>query len=610
MKSISFRFALASVSVALFVLAITGSVNYFFLKEELLSDATQKAKLIEENSVHKIQTIISQTKESSQLVQNSLIEENFTPNAIREILTKTLQTEPYFYGMAVAFEPKELYPKAFSPYYYKKESTIVYTDLAKNNYNYQSKEWYTTPKKEKKASWSEPYFDEGGGEILMATYSNPIIINNKFVGVSTIDLSLKNLQKFISSIHILESGYAFLLSREHKILVYPESSKILQTYHKKNLKYNQIIKEGKEWIYYAHVASSGLTLGIVLPSSELFSSLHRMSFISTMLALIGAILLIITMLIISRRITQPLKDVTALTEEISLGNFDKKITLPKYRDEIYYLSLSINRMQDSIKQYIRELKTATIEQQKVESELSIAKNIQMSMLPKPLKRENSIDVEAFLQPAKAVGGDFYDFFYIDDTKLCFIIADVSGKGIPASLFMSVTMSYIRAYSSKDASPKEVIEKLNNTMTQNNDANMFVTLFFAILDTKSGELHFVNAGHTEPYIISKKETLQALSSPKNPIVGAFEGIEYVEESIKLKGEEKLFLYTDGVNEAYSKEDEQFSEERLKKLLTQSKNLTPKEIIQKIYDALLLFCQEYEQSDDITMLCIEFNKKETL
>ena len=607
MSSISIRFTLASVSVALFIFAITGSVNYFFLKKELLIDATQKARLIEENSVYRIQTILRTTQEHSESVKESLEEEGYSKQNIQRLLTKALQAESYFYGMTVAFQPQAIYKEPYSPYYYKKESGIAYIDLAKNNYNYQKREWYLTAKESKKESWSELYFDEGGGNVLMATYSNPIIKDNAFVALVTVDISLKSLQELISSLHILESGYAFLLSKEHKILVHPDSSKIMKTYYKSSLEYNKIIKENDQWLYYAHVASTGLTLGIVLPSSEIFSSIHKMSIISIILAVVGTLLLIITMLLISRRISKPLQEVTQLTEEISLGNFDTKIKLPKAKDEVYALALSINRMQDSIKRYIQELKTATIEKQKVESELNIAREIQMSMLPKKLQTEEGVEIAAMLQPAKAVGGDFYDFFYLDATKLCFVIADVSGKGVPAALFMSVSMSYIRAYSSKESAPSEIINRLNNTMTQNNDANMFVTLFLAILDTSSRELCFVNAGHTEPYLISTTQGVQTLKAPRNPVVGAFEDIEYQDMCVRLKEQEKLFLYTDGVNEAYSQDDVQFGAQRLKEVLVKSAQRAPKETLSAMSQALSLFCEESEQSDDITMLCIEYKAK---
>ena len=602
MKSISLRFALASVSMALLILALIGGVNYFFLKKELLYDATVKTKLIEENSLHQIHQILAETRDYSIFMKKTLLEEGFTETNIQNIFNKGLEEEPNFYGMAMAFEPGGVYNKEYCPYVYRHNNTIVSKDLAvSEKYNYLTQEWYTTPKNAKEAKWSEPYFDEGGAEILMATYGTPITYKDNFAGIVTIDISLEYLQQIISAVHILKSGYAFLLSKDYKILVHPDTKKIMTQYRHDALKFNKIIQKGNEWIYYAPVASTGLILGIVLPENELFASLNKISLISIILAIVGSILLIITMLLISRRITQPLKEVIKLTQQISLGNFEKRIELPTVKDEIFYLARSVNRMQDSIKNYMCDLKEATIKEERIESELNIAKSIQMSMLPEDLEENPYISIAATLKPAKAVGGDFYDYFYIDEDQLCFVMADVSGKGVPAAMFMSITMSYIRAYSSKQL-PSKIVKRVNNTIAKNNDANMFVTLFLGILDLKSGEFTYVNAGHTSPYIMSDIGTVQALPSSNNPVVGAFEGIEYTNHSMTLKKDEKLFLYTDGVTEAFSEKDEQFGEERLEEILVQHKDISAETCIEIVQDAITQFAGACEQSDDITILVL--------
>ena len=609
MNSISIRFALASVSVALSILALTGVLNHILLKKELLKDANQKVELIVKNSEYKIDALFSHTQKYSEHLKERLKRTGFSAENIQMTLSEALQNESSFFGMAMAFDPDNIVNKPFSPYYYKQDNTISYVDLALNDYDYLHQAWYTISTLNKRASWSEPYFDEGGGNTLMATYSNPITHHQRFVGILTIDLSLQKLQEIVSSIHILDSGYAFLLSKEHKILVHPDSSQVMRIYPVKSFEHNRIIKEKEYWIYYAPILSTNLTLAIVLPSHELFASLHYMFLISIILATIGSILLIITMILISRRISRPLMQVVKLTDEISRGNFDKKIALPTSHDEIYQLSLAVNRMEDAIKHYIQNLKVATIKEERIESELDIARSIQMSMLPLGIPPNDSIVIDAVLQPARTVGGDFYDFFYLDDAQICFVIADVSGKGVPAALFMSVTMSYIRAYSTSSLTPSKIINTVNNTIASNNDANMFVALFLGILHIKSGELQYVNAGHTEPYIISRNKPIKRLASSENPVVGAFEEINYKDETIVLEHHEKLFLYTDGVNEAFSKEDEQFGELRLKTLLEQSTDLSPKETIKTVQTSLKAFCHDSEQSDDITMLTIQFKKPST-
>lgn len=602
MNTISLRFASITVVVSLVILSAIGAINYAYLKDELLQEATKKSKLIEANSVYKIQTTIQRTKIISEHVKEYLIYHNFEKKSIEKILKKSLQDNKDFYGMAMAFEPNKIYKDPYSPYYYKHNSKIVYVDLAlSKNYNYLKKSWYQQPKINKKPTWSEPYFDEGGGNVLMATYGNPIIQNNKFIGIVTIDFSLQKLQDIISSIHVLKTGYAFLISQEHEILVDPHNNGIMTRYNKKIKRYNHMIKENNRWIYYTHIKSTDMILGIVFPENELFESLNKISVLLVILGLIGSSLLVISIVFISRKITKPLKDVTQLTHQISLGDFDKKLQLPKTNDEVYDLACSINRMQDAIKQYIKNLKDATIKQQKIESELEIAKEIQTNMLPKIFHHDDNISIEAILKPAKAVGGDFYDFFQIDDEHICFVIADVSGKGIPAAMFMAVSISYIRAYSKNTTNPSEIVNKVNNTISLNNDANLFVTLFLGVLNTKNNELTYVNAGHNPPYLISKN-TLKTLPSSGNIVVGAFEDMKFSSNSLKLKEGEKIFLYTDGVNEAFSKENEPFGIDRLENALLKYEHNSNINLLKKLEELLKDFTKGVEQSDDITMLLI--------
>lgn len=602
-KSITFRFALASVSVALLVMALVGGVNYFFLKKALLEDAGQRARLIIEKSSLQIQEIIIRTSHSSQQAITALRSGGYRPDVIKAVLTNTLRQEPLYYGMAMAFAPGVLRETPFCPYYFKKDGTIHYLDLANDQYRYEEKPWYSMVKNELKPGWSDPYFDRGGGETLMATFSTPVMAGNRFAGVLTIDLSLASLQRIISSIQVLRTGYAILLSRHNRILVHPDRTKILRPYVRPTIEYDRLVREGSHWIYYGHVGSTRLTLGIVMPQDELFATLHTLSLILIGLALLGTLLLIVTMVMVSRRLTRPIKQLTALTGEISQGNFDRKIELPDTHDEIRQLARSIYRMQDAIRQYMADIERAARQRQKMESELEIAGAIQKSMLPAPLPEPGNIELAAALRPARAVGGDFYDCFPMDDDHLCLVIADVSGKGMPAAMFMATAISYIRAYSDTGTTAVTIVEKLNRTLARNNRANMFVTLFLAVLHLRTGEISCVNAGHTEPYLIDAGG-ITKISSSGNPPVGAFAGVAFREKNFVLGPGQEIFLYTDGINEAYGTDDQQFGEKRLCRLLAQCGQAPPDQCLDAVLAALDDFRGESEQSDDITMLCVRY------
>lgn len=602
-QSISTRFALWSAAISILILICIIGVNYIFIKHQLLLSANDKAKLEIIKSQNKIDKILFRAIKSSRKAKNMLEREGLKQSSITAILTKILKSNPDLYGMALAMEPGVVYDRQFCPYFYKKDSHIIYTNLATQKYNYPIQPWYLNVKKDKIAKWSEPYFDEGGGETLMATYSNPIFQDGKFAGVVTIDLALKKLKEIINSIHILHTGYAFLLSQTNIILVHPDSKLIMKKYTNK-IKYNQIIKEKNRWTYYAKIQSTGWTLGIVIPANELFNSLYKITMLSIFLAFFGILILAVAIYTVSKRITKPLKEIIKITDEISNGNFDKHIQKPKTKDEVYQLFVAVSKMQDRIKEYISNIKTATQKEEKIKSELSIATKIQMDMLPKAqeCKDEYSIDLYASLKPAKAVGGDFYDFFHLGDNKLCFVVADVSGKGVPAALFMAVSISYIRAYSSKDLTPSQIVEKVNNALCLNNETGMFVTMFLAIIDLKTSEISYVNAGHTKPYLFSKIKKPIQIKSKNDPIVGAMEDIKYTDFTLKLQKGEKLFLYTDGVNEAFSINDEQFGEKRIEETLKEAAGVEASTVLKTVSQKISNFCQGAQQSDDITMFMV--------
>ena len=208
------------------------------------------------------------------------------------------------------------------------------------------------------------------------------------------------------------------------------------------------------------------------------------------------------------------------------------------------------------------------------------------------------------KPAIEVGGDLYDFFALDDDHICLLVGDVSGKGVPAAMFMSLTMSYLRAYSNPSA--LTMVDKLNKAISLNNEENMFVTLFLSVLNINSGEMRYLNAGHTNPYLLKKDKDISPVLASGNTVVGAFEDMVYKENLVYLERGDKLFLFTDGVTEAFSKEGEQFGETKLYESLKCDTECSINVLLDNILTKVEDFSHSCEQSDDITMLCIEYKK----
>jgi sigma-B regulation protein RsbU (phosphoserine phosphatase) len=268
-------------------------------------------------------------------------------------------------------------------------------------------------------------------------------------------------------------------------------------------------------------------------------------------------------------------------------------------------------MRGSLKEYIRKLTETTAAKERIESELNIAHDIQMGLLPKtfpPFPDRQEFDLYALMVAAREVGGDFYDFFLVDNTHLCFVIADVSGKGVPAALFMAMSMTLIRATGREGIPPDEILSRVNGELSRENDSCMFVTTFCGILDTETGEMTYANGGHNLPLHVKRGGGASWLPKSGALMVGAMEGVTYKCERLLLEPGDGLFLYTDGVTEAMNGQDEAFSDERLERLLSALDGSGIRESVDKVMTDIRSFTGEAPQSDDITMMMIQYNGKQ--
>ncbi len=243
----------------------------------------------------------------------------------------------------------------------------------------------------------------------------------------------------------------------------------------------------------------------------------------------------------------------------------------------------------------------------MESELKVAREIQLSIIPKtfpPFPGRPEFDIYGVLKPAREVGGDFYDFFLLDEDNLCFTIGVVSGKGVPASLFMAVTRTLIKAKSDIGMSPDKILSAVNDELCKDNDSGMFVTVFFGILNISTGEITYSNAAHNSPYILRRDESSSVLPRMDGIALGAMEGIAYKSDRIRLEPGDTLVMYTDGVTEAMNSEGELSGEKRLEGFLMNCNGLTVREKVDMILSSTGEFAGEAEQSDDITILTLKY------
>jgi sigma-B regulation protein RsbU (phosphoserine phosphatase) len=634
---IAFKLILYIMTGITLIFALIFGYNYLYSKKILLKNVEDNARNLALATTNRIDKILHSMEVAATNLATFLQQSAYDDKQrLLDLIRSFVECNPEIYGSTIAFEPyaydqSSLY---FSPYFYKSKGETKFTYIGGEGYHYFYWTWYQIPKELNRPIWNEPYYDEGAGNIIMSTFSVPLYKTvsgeKEFLGVLTADISLDWLQEIVSSIKIFESGYGFLISRNGTIVTHPFKDLImhetifsvaeargdayLREIGREMIKgktgfvpFTSIVTEDKCWMAYCPVPSTGWSLAVIYPQDELMADVVNLNRTVFLLFLVGLFLLLGVIVFNARSITKPLRMLAKATRVISTGNLDAEFPQIKSKDEVGNLSESFVTMQDSLKRYIKDLTETTAAKERIESELKIAREIQMSIIPKifpPFPDRPEFDIYAFIEPAKEVGGDLYDFFFIDDDHICFMIGDVSGKGVPASLFMAVTKTLFKANTDEGIKPDEILTRLNNELARDNESCMFVTIFCGILNTKTGEVLYSSAGHNPPLVLCREKGAEYLGTSGGVAVGALEGLSFKTEKLVLHPGDCLFMYTDGVTEAANLKDELFSEKRLRNDLSPLADRPIKAIVSSLMEKIEDFSQGAPQADDITMMIIKY------
>jgi len=635
-RGIAFKLILStSVSSGLIFLLIFG-LHYYSSLKIIVKDIEANAQSLALSKANMIETVLSSTQKIPENLACFLENASYNKEEILSLLQEIVEKNAEIYGSAIAFEdsPFEGKSSGFAPFFYKDDGKIAFSDLSQELGGYSSLDWYQIPKELSRPQWSEPYYTGGGSKILMATYSVPFYRvvrgETQFMGVVTADISLDWLQNIVASIKVLQTGYGILISKNGTLVTHPLKERImnetifglaeergdpnLREIGRKMVRgesgfvpFQSRGTEERNWVYYTPIRSSGWALAVLFPRNELVADIKRLTWIVAILGIIGLSLLSIGLTIVARSITKPLTTMAKATQEIARGNLDVDLPVPRSGDEAGLLLSAFRSMKESLRDYIQRLTETTASKERIESELMIAHDIQMSILPKvfpPFPDREEFDIYAMIHPAREVGGDFYDFFLIDHEHLCFVIGDVSGKGVPASLFMAVTKTLIKATSFKGIAPGEILTRVNRELSQGNETCMFATIFCGVLNTRTGEILYANGGHNYPCILRGGNEAIWLKGNNGLVVGAVENATYQTGQTILHPGESVFLYTDGVTEAVNEREELFSDDRLRTKITLLQGHPPKGLISRIAEEIALFAQNVPQADDIAMMMIRF------
>ena len=366
----------------------------------------------------------------------------------------------------------------------------------------------------------------------------------------------------------------------------------------------------------------GTMAGYVMADISMYDVMKtRQTFLITLVVLLTSLtvcFIILFLVVLRRKVIQPIDKLALATgdfienneEELATGTVEVNVPDIRTGDEVELLANSFRKMEEDMISYIRSFTQITAEKERIGAELNVATQIQADMLPRifpafPERKE--FDIYATMDPAKEVGGDFYDFFLVDDDHLAVVIADVSGKGVPAALFMVIAKTLIKNHAQNKDTPGSVFTQTNEQLCEGNDAGLFVTAWMGVLEISTGKLIYVNAGHNPPLLRRADEKFEWLKSRPGFVLAGMEGVRYRENEMEMQPGDMLFLYTDGVTEATNANQELFGEERLLETLNEQPKLPVSALLPKVKKSIDSFVGEAEQFDDITMLSLNYRKK---
>lgn len=604
------------------------------VRQEAISHATQ---ILDKTSL-RVEGILNRVEVASNMTMWLVLRHPDKPDSMFVYSRSLLQNNPDFYNCSIAFEPYYFKDKGryFSAYSKHDGDSIRTIQGGSDNYQYFFMDWYLLPSLIGHSCWTEPYVDydvPSNTSNMVASYCQAIKDRQgNVIGTINTSLSLSWLSQNISAVKPYPNSYSIMIGRGGTYFVHPDTSKITrQTIFTKTIDHpdttlvalghamqrgeeglKRMKVEGKDcYVFYKPLGKTGCSMAIVCPESDIFGGFDRLRRTVMAIVAVGLLLMLYFFIRIITRELKPLRRLAKEAETIASGQFDAELPDFGRIDEIGQLSHSFGYMQQSLVKFMEELQNTTAQKASIERDLHIASGIQMGMLPKKFPARTDCDdvqIYASLTPAKEVGGDLFDFYFRDE-KLFFCIGDVSGKGVPASLVMAVTRTVFRTVSAHESKPDRIMTLMNEAIADMNESNMFVTLFIGVLDLPTGRIRYCNAGHDAPLLVGAGVGILACDS--NIPVGVFSSWKYTLQEAQIFTGTTIFLYTDGLTEAEDANHAQFQMERVNEVAIRAldqQQQEPRQFIGLMTDAVHNFVGDAEQSDDLTMMAIQYIRQQ--
>ena len=488
-----------------------------------------------------------------------------------------------------------------------------------DEYDYHNKSWYREimdgSVRPYQVVWTRPYIDDSGSFSLMTTAGSPVYdANARIIAISTVDWEIEEVVKELLGVKPTENSFVLLCVPEKDYIISSTRANIETGASVKSIPWDiasdSFLLDGVKYLQFTRYMDNGWLMSVQIPENEIIAEVERQNVRFSVFILISSVFMLsLAFFLVSKFINDPIKRLTTEVSQLAIGNLDTRIKISS-NDELGQLAQVYNKMKSDLKKSIEENANKRAEIERINAELNVATDIQASMLPSvfpPFPDRNEFDLCASMIPARHVGGDFYNFYFINRDNLAVVIADVLGKGVPAALFMVVTKTLIENCSFCK-SPKTVFETVNKKLLRNNEAEMFVTAFMGFYNIPSGKFVYVNAGHNPPLLKKRGDDFKFLKTDPCFVLAWDEDAKYIENEVTLENGDVLYLYTDGVTEAMNRNLDLFTEERLVAALNHNRDASCRELLHAVKKEVDNFCGGAEQADDITMLALKIGKPE--
>jgi sigma-B regulation protein RsbU (phosphoserine phosphatase) len=592
----------------------------------VLDRAHDQARLLHRDAAGRLTAALRPVEEIPERLARVLGTTAIDRATLDDVLRLAIANNPGLLGLRVILDPA-LSGRGAPPFaarWFRRGGEPVRESPAAGPTSPPEPEWYRKARLEGRPLWSEPHLDpESGGVVL--TRVAPIAAGAS--GVVAVDVSLAWLQDDVASIKVERTGFAFVVSRSGLFLAHPDRDLILTRTVNDVARAvgNAALSEAAQrmtrgesgfvravsprtgrpgWFFYGPLPAVDGSFGVLFPENEIAADVDRLDRRMAWLGAGGAIGLTLIVVLLSVRITGPLRRLAGATRAVATGRLDADLPAIRSRDEVGQLTSDFRQMQRSLARYIEDQRRTAADAERLESQLRIAREIQIGILPadpSAVLEGTGLEIHVVLHPAQQVGGDLYDVLRLGDDRLAVVVGDVSGKGIPASLFMAMSSTLVRNAARRETRPDEILRQVNDELVASNPRTMFVTLQVLIVDPRDGRVTAATAGHL-PAVLLGDGAPRFVFPSSGRMAGIFPDLKVQSETLMLEAGQTLVLYSDGVTEAFDPAEELFGDDRLLARLAERPGRNAAETVESVLEAVRHHAGSAPQSDDITILAL--------